>query len=131
MLLVEVSFCGFYYRREMFCNIYSINSWPRYEFLFLMAFRYVYFTGPNKEACRKCMIYFLFDICSKLLTIFSPSEVGMYFVSPSEVTDWIFHKVVALSRSPWRIICTLWCMLQCFLSNVDTESLLHSLLIDS
>ena len=81
---------------------------------FLMAFNRVNFTGLNNEACRKCMISFLVAICSKLQTIFSPSEVGMYCVSPSEVTNGIFHKVFALSRSPWRINFPLWCMLQCF-----------------
>ena len=81
---------------------------------FLMDFSQVDFTGLNKEACRKCIISFLVAICSNLQTIFSPSEVGMYCVSPSEVTNWIFHKVVALSRSPWMINFLLWCMLQCF-----------------
>ena len=75
-------------------------------FLF-MAISHVNLTGLNMEACRKCMISFLVSICSKLQTIFSPSEVGMYCVSPSEVTNEIFHKVFALSRSPCRINFTL------------------------
>ena len=82
---------------------------------FLMAFSHVDFTGLNKEACRKCMISFLVDICSKLQTMFLPSEVGVYCVSSSEVTNGIFHKVFALSCSPWRISFPLYCMLQCHL----------------
>ena len=71
---------------------------------FLMAFRHVDFTGLNKEACKKCIISFLVVICYKLQTIFSPSEVGVHCVSPSEVTNVIFHKVAALYRSPSIII---------------------------
>ena len=82
--------------------------------LFLMAFSHVDFTGLNKEACRNCRISFSVNICSKLQTIFSPSEVGMYCVSPSEVTNGISHKVVALSHTPCRINFPLLCMLQCF-----------------
>ena len=70
---------------------------------FLMAFSHVDFTGLNKEECRKFMISFLVAICSKSQTILSPSEVGMYCVSPSKVTNKIFYKVFALSRSPWMI----------------------------
>ena len=98
--------------------------------LFLMAFSHVDFTGLNKEACRKCMISFLVAICSKLQTVFSPLDVGMYYVSPSEVTNEVFHKVVAVSCSPWRINFPLWCMLQCFISNVATQLLSNNLLID-
>ena len=76
------------------------------------------------------MIYFLFAICSKSQTILLPLEVGMYSVSPLEVTNGVFHKVVALSRSPWRIKFLLWCMLKCYLSNVATQSFLHNVLID-
>ena len=97
---------------------------------FLMSFSHVDFTGLNKEVCRKYMISFLVAICSKFQTILSTLEVGMYHVSPSEVTNGIFHKVVAISRSPLRINFPLWYILQCFLWNVATQSLSHNFLID-